>query len=46
MRRHNPGGERNLQNAPQPVKDDFEECKNYWLREYPAIGEKTGGLSP
>ena len=36
--------ERNLQNAPPAVKDDFEECKNYWLREYPAIGEKTRGI--
>lgn len=34
----------NLQTAPQEVKDDFEECKNYWLHEYPAIGEKTRGI--
>ncbi len=36
--------EQRLQNAPQAVKDDFEECKNYWLREYPTIGEKTRGI--
>ncbi len=36
--------ERNLQNAPKSEKDDFEECKNYWLKEYPAIGEKTRGI--
>jgi len=31
-------------NAPQPVMDDFEECRNYWIREYPSIGEKTRGI--
>ena len=33
-----------LKNAPQEVKDDFTECRNYWLKEYPTIGEKTRGI--
>jgi hypothetical protein len=33
-----------LQTASPEVKADFEECKNYWYREYPAIGEKTRGI--
>ncbi|HLG63106.1 MAG TPA: TraM recognition domain-containing protein [Ktedonosporobacter sp.] len=36
--------ERNLKNAPQEVKDDFEECRNYWLREFPVLAEKTRSI--
>lgn len=27
------------------VRADFEECRNYWLQEYPALGEKTRASS-
>lgn len=36
--------ERRLTNAPQEIKDDFEECKNYWLKEYPVLAEKTRSI--
>lgn len=36
--------EQKLQQAPQSAKDDFEECKNYWLREFPGISDRTRGI--
>ena len=26
------------------LRHDFEECRNYWLKEYPNVGEKTRGI--
>jgi len=36
--------ETKLKGAPQEVKDDFEECANYWLKEYPALAERTRSI--
>lgn len=33
-----------LQNAPKEVKDDFEECANYWNREFPVLSDKTRSI--
>jgi hypothetical protein len=31
-------------NASAEVRADFEECKNYWLQEYPVLSEKTRSI--
>lgn len=36
--------EQHLQHASQEVRDDFEECKNYWLKEFPVISDRTRGI--
>jgi hypothetical protein len=36
--------EQKLQGAPPEMVADFEECKNYWLREYPALAERTRSI--
>ncbi len=36
--------EQKLQNAPQEIKDDFDECKNYWMREFPVLSDKTRSI--
>src|SRR5579875_1123921 len=36
--------EKKLKGAAQDVLDDFEECKNYWLREFPALAERTRSI--
>jgi hypothetical protein len=36
--------EQKLQNAPQEARNDLEECKNYWLHEYPVLSEKTRSI--
>ena len=36
--------EQKLKTADEETQQDFQECKNYWFREYPAIGEKTRGI--
>src|SRR5580692_6801105 len=30
--------------ASADVRADFEECKNYWLQEYPVLSEKTRSI--
>jgi hypothetical protein len=30
--------------ASDDVRSDFEECKNYWLQEYPVLSEKTRSI--
>jgi hypothetical protein len=36
--------ETKLQGAPQDTLDDFEECKNYWLKEYPVLSDRTRSI--
>lgn len=36
--------ERKLSKAGAEIRDDFEECKNYWLREFPVLSEKTRSI--
>lgn len=36
--------EQKLRSAPQDIRDDFEECKNYWLREFPVLSDKTRSI--
>ena len=31
--------------ASVDVRSDFEECRNYWLQEYPVMSEKTRSIS-
>lgn len=31
-------------NADADTRADFEECQNYWLLEFPALGSKTRGI--
>jgi hypothetical protein len=31
-------------NAADDVRADFEECRNYWLLEYPVLAEKTRSI--
>lgn len=35
---------RNLKDAPKEVLADFEECRNYWTREFPVLSEKTRSI--
>ena len=30
--------------AGPDIRADFEECRNYWLKEYPALSEKTRSI--
>jgi hypothetical protein len=30
--------------AGDDIRADFEECRNYWLQEYPALSEKTRSI--
>lgn len=30
--------------AGEDIRADFEECRNYWLQEYPALSEKTRSI--
>ncbi len=30
--------------ASEDVRSDFEECRNYWLQEYPVLSEKTRSI--
>ena len=30
--------------GPEEVRADFEECKNYWMQEYPVLSEKTRSI--
>ena len=30
--------------ASEDIRADFEECRNYWLLEYPALSEKTRSI--
>ena len=30
--------------ADENIRADFEECRNYWLQEYPALSEKTRSI--
>ncbi|HVT11815.1 MAG TPA: TraM recognition domain-containing protein [Fimbriimonadaceae bacterium] len=30
--------------APEDIRKDFEECRNYWFMEYPALSEKTRSI--
>lgn len=36
--------EQKLHSAPQEIRDDFEECKNYWLREFPVLSDRTRSI--
>jgi len=36
--------EQKLKNAAAETKDDFEECRNYWFREYPALSDRTRSI--
>jgi len=36
--------EKKLVNADAESRNDFEECKNYWLREFPVLSEKTRSI--
>ena len=36
--------EQKLRSAPQDIRDDFEECKNYWLREFPVLSDRTRSI--
>jgi hypothetical protein len=31
-------------NAGSDIRSDFEECRNYWLMEYPSLSDKTRGI--
>ena len=31
-------------NAHEDLRADFEECRNYWLQEYPVLSEKTRSI--
>ncbi len=33
-----------LKNASQDVQDDYEECRNYWLKEYPVLSDRTRSI--
>jgi hypothetical protein len=33
-----------LRTAPSDLRQDLEECKNYWLREFPVLSEKTRSI--
>jgi hypothetical protein len=36
--------DQNLQQASQEERDDFEECQNYWLREFPVLSDRTRSI--
>lgn len=36
--------EQKMQQAPEDVRADFGQCKNYWLREFPVLSEKTRSI--
>ncbi|HEU5375737.1 MAG TPA: TraM recognition domain-containing protein [Ktedonobacteraceae bacterium] len=36
--------QRKLKGVDEDVLEDFEECKNYWLREFPVLSEKTRSI--
>lgn len=36
--------EKKLNKADPEIRSDFEECKNYWLREFPVLSEKTRSI--
>lgn len=36
--------EQKLRNADKEIQSDFTECKNYWLREFPVLSEKTRSI--
>jgi hypothetical protein len=33
-----------LSGADPETKQDFEECKNYWMREFPALSDRTRSI--
>lgn len=33
-----------LQGANEDLLEDFEECKNYWLREFPSLSDRTRSI--
>jgi hypothetical protein len=37
-------GEKATAKASDDVRADFEECRNYWLQEYPVLSEKTRSI--
>jgi hypothetical protein len=36
--------EKATEKGPEDVRADFEECRNYWLLEYPSLSEKTRSI--
>lgn len=36
--------EKILKGADKDILEDFEECKNYWLREFPVLSDKTRSI--
>jgi hypothetical protein len=36
--------EQKMQQAPEDVQTDFEQCKNYWLREFPTLSDRTRSI--
>ncbi len=36
--------EKATKNASVDIRADFEECRNYWLQEYPVLSEKTRSI--
>lgn len=36
--------QKNLQGADEDLQEDFQECRNYWLREFPVLSEKTRSI--
>lgn len=36
--------EQKLQGADKESRSDLEECKNYWLREFPVLSDKTRSI--
>jgi hypothetical protein len=36
--------EQRVRQADPETQADFEECKNYWLREYPVLSDKTRSI--
>lgn len=36
--------EQRVRQADPETRQDFEECKNYWLREFPALAERTRSI--
>lgn len=36
--------EQKLRSADPETREDYEECKNYWLREFPVLSDKTRSI--
>ncbi len=36
--------EQRLRTANEETRSDYEECKNYWLREFPVLSDKTRSI--